>query len=181
MPDIETLIIRVARLDDLDAMRALMTRAIDTLQEGFLTPAQIALSHRVMGLDTQLVRDGTYFVAEIDGILAGCGGWSYRATLYGGDASDVAREPATLDPAHDPARVRAMYPSPDFTRRGVGRAILQASEDAARAAGFKTAELMGTMSGLPLYEAAGYRRIERIETDPVDGVSVPLERMRKSL
>lgn len=177
----DTLTIRLATLDDLEAMRALMTRAIDTLQDGFLTPAQIVLSHRVMGLDTQLVRDGTYFVAEIGGVLAGSGGWSYRATLYGGDASDVAREPAKLDPERDPARVRAMYTSPDFTRRGVGRAILQASEDAARAAGFTTAELMGTMSGLPLYEAAGYRCVERIETDPINGVSIPLERMRKAL
>jgi GNAT superfamily N-acetyltransferase len=173
--------IRVATLADLEAMKALMTIAIDRLQDGYLTPAQIALSHRFMGLDTQLVRDCTYFVAEIDGVTAGCGGWSYRATLYGGDASAVAREPVALDPARDPARVRAMYTSPQFTRRGVGRAILQASEDAARAAGFATAELMATMAGLPLYEACGYRRIESVTTEAIDGVSVPLERMTKTL
>src|SRR6185312_7824521 len=95
----DILTIRTATLDDLAAMKALMARAIDTLQGGFLTPEQIALSHRFMGLDTQLVRDGTYFIAEIGGVPAGCGGWSYRSTLYGGDASAVAREPASLDPA----------------------------------------------------------------------------------
>jgi len=173
--------IRLATLEDIEAIKALMAVAIDTLQEGFLSPAQIALSHRFMGLDTQLIRDGTYFIAEIDGAVAGCGGWSYRATLYGGDASAVAREPVALDPGRDPARVRAMYTSPEFIRRGVGRAILQASEDAARAAGFTTAELMGTLAGVPLYERCGYRRVEAVTTEPVDGVSVPFERMTKSL
>ncbi len=177
----ELLSIRTAGVEDIEAISALMTVAIAQLQAGFLSPAQIALSHRVMGLDTQLIRDGTYFVALMDGVLAGCGGWSYRATLYGGDASAVAREPVALDPARDPARIRAMYTSPDFTRRGVGRAILKASEDAARAAGFTTAEMMATLAGVPLYEACGYRRIEAVATDPIDGVSVPLERMTKAL
>lgn len=177
----DILTIRTATLDDVESMKALMTLAIERLQDGFLSPAQIALSHRFMGLDTQLVRDGTYFIAEVGGVLAGCGGWSYRATLYGGDASAVAREPARLDPAKDPARIRAMYTSPDFIRRGVGRAILRASEDAARAADFKTVELMGTLAGRPLYEAAGYRRIETVTTDPIEGVSVPFERMGKAL
>lgn len=180
IPDRETLALRLAGLDDIPAMTALMSRAIETLQHGFLTPAQIALSHRYMGLDSQLVRDGTYFIAEIGGILAGCGGWSYRATLYGGDASAIARTPESLNPARDPARIRAMYTSPDFTRRGIGRAILQASEDAARAAGFTAAELMSTLAGIPLYEAAGYRRVEAVTTESVDGVSVPFERMWKA-
>jgi GNAT superfamily N-acetyltransferase len=175
------LTVRTATLDDVEPMKALVARAIDTLQADFLSPAQIALSHRFMGLDTQLVRDGTYFIAEIGGVLAGCGGWSYRSTLYGGDASAVTRAPTRLDPATDPARIRAMYTAPDFARRGVGRAILRTSEDAARAAGFRTAELMGTMAGLPLYEAAGYRRVESVLTDPIGGVSVPFERMRKAL
>jgi hypothetical protein len=80
----------------------------------------VRASHQVMGLDTQLVRDGTYFIVECDGALAGCGGWSYRATLFGGDGSAVAREPAALDPASDAARIRAMYTNPDFARRGWG-------------------------------------------------------------
>ncbi|WP_443750624.1 GNAT family N-acetyltransferase [Asticcacaulis solisilvae] len=181
MPDSDAIRLRVAGLDDVEAIRGLMKVSIARLQKGFLTPEQIAVSHHFMELDTQLIRDGTYFIAEIGGVLAGCGGWSYRATLYGGDASLVAREPQRLDPATDPARVRAMYTSPDFIRRGVGWAILQASEDAARAAGFTTAELMATLAGVPLYERCGYRTIEAIATDPVDGVSIPLKRMRKAL
>lgn len=167
--------IRIATQHDLPALRTVMARAIGTLQAGFLSPDEVAASAQVMGLDTQLVADGTYFVAELEGRIAGCGGWSRRATLYGGDAGSVAREPWLLDPASEPARVRAMYTDPDFIRRGVGRAILGASEVAARAAGFATAELMATLAGEPLYRACGYREIERI----VD--RVPLVRMRKRL
>ncbi len=88
-----------------------------------------------MGLDTQLVRDGTYFIIESDGRVAGCGGWSWRSTLFGGDESAVKREPRALDPATEPARIRAMYTDPDFARRGVGRLILSLCEEAARRRG----------------------------------------------
>jgi GNAT superfamily N-acetyltransferase len=172
--------IRVATADDLPAMRELMRRAIDELQRGFLSAAEVRASHAVMGLDTQLVADATYFVATVDGELAGCGGWSRRATLYGGDHSSDLREPRLLDPRSEAARVRAMYTDPAFTRRGVGRAILEASEAAARAAGFAAAELMATLAGEPLYRASGYVEIERTAA-PVDGVDVPLIRMRKPL
>lgn len=101
-----------------------MTRAIEQLQGAFMTPEQIAASHHVMGLDSQLIRDGTSFVVESGRNIAGCGGWSFRATLFGGDDSMVAREPARLDPARDAAKVRAMYTDPDFVRRGVGTLIL---------------------------------------------------------
>ena len=157
-----------------------MRLAIDTLQAGFLTPAQVAASHAVMGLDSQLVRDRTYFLVEVDGTLAGCGGWSRRATLYGGDHSASSRDPALLDPAHAPARIRAMYTHPDFTRRGIGRLVLKTCERAAAGAGFACAELMATMSGRPLYAASGYREIETLAAD-ADGVTVPLARMRKGL
>jgi GNAT superfamily N-acetyltransferase len=172
---------RVATPDDMPALRELMRRAIDELQHDFLSPAQVIASHKVMGIDTQLVRDGTYFLLEADGVIAGCGGWSYRATLYGGDDSVVAREPALLDPAHDAAKVRAMYTNPDFTRRGIGRRMLALCEDAARQAGFHRVELMGTMAGVPLYRACGYTPVESIESKPIDGVRVPLLRMHKSL
>ncbi len=172
--------IRVATADDLPAMRDLMRRAIDELQQGFLSAAEVRASHAVMGLDTQLVADATYFVALVDGALAGCGGWSRRATLYGGDHSSDLREPRLLDPRSEAARVRAMYTDPAFTRRGVGRAILEASEAAARAAGFAAAELMATLAGEPLYRASGYVEIERTAAS-VDGVDVPLIRMRKPL
>lgn len=172
---------RVATMEDLDNLRALMAQAIDHLQTGFLTPAQIAASRHVMGLDTQLIKDGTYFLVESDGILAGCGGWSYRATLYGGDASVVAREPEVLDPAKDAARIRAMYTNPAFARRGIGRRVMQVCEDAARAAGFARTEMMATMAGVPLYRACGYRPIEEVLSAPIDGVQVPLLRMGKVL
>ena len=111
-----------------------------------------------MGLDTQLVLDGTYFVVECDGEIAGCGGWSWRSTLYGGDDSLVSREPEALDPATDAARIRAMYTDPGFTRRGVGRLVLRLCEDAARSAGFRRATMMATMAGVPLYRAADMQR-----------------------
>jgi GNAT superfamily N-acetyltransferase len=172
---------RLATEDDLPALQALMTRAIDELQRGFLDEAQIAASHAVMGLDTQLVADRTYFLIEDGGSLAGCGGWSRRATLYGGDHSTSLREPALLDPARDAARVRAMYTHPDFARRGVGRLILKLCEAAAAAEGFRRTQLMATLSGEPLYRACGYDEIERTAAAPVNGVVVPLVLMGKAI
>jgi GNAT superfamily N-acetyltransferase len=172
---------RVAAPADIPALRRVMTRAIEQLQHDFLTPAQVAASHKVMGLDSQLVEDGTYFMVEEGERIAGCGGWSFRATLFGGDESVVTREPARLDPARDAAKVRAMYTDPDFTRRGVGSLILELCEGAARAAGFSRVELMGTAAGVPLYENCGYRACEDLRMYPVDGVEVPLLRMEKSL
>jgi len=174
-----TLTSRLATRADIPTLRPLMDAAIAHLQREFLDAAQIAASRAIMGLDTQLIDDGTYFVAEVDGRPAGCGGWSRRATLYGGDHS-AGRDPARLDPARDPAKIRAMYTHPGYARRGVGRLILSRCEEAAAAEGFTTLELMGTMSGQPLYEAAGYRVVERLE-EAVDGVLVPLVRMRKRL
>ncbi len=158
-----------------------MEAAIAHLQREFLAPEEIIASRAVMGIDTQLLRDRTYFAAEIDGALAGCGGWSRRATLYGGDHSTDLRDDKMLDPARDAARVRAMYTHPDFVRRGVGRGILAASEAAARAEGFAAAELMATLSGEPLYLASGYKQVERVFSAPIDGVRVPLVRMMKAL
>jgi GNAT superfamily N-acetyltransferase len=170
---------RVARRDDLEALRALMDASITELQKPFLNEREIASSRTIMGLDTQLVEDGTYFVIEIDGEIAGCGGWSRRATLYGGDQSP-GRSPVLLDPATDAARIRAMYTHPRHTRRGVGRLILSLCEDAARAEGFRAVELMATLAGEPLYLACGYTPRERI-LDDRGGVPVPLVRMSKPL
>lgn len=174
-----TLTHRLARREDLDALRTLMNAAISELQKPFLTVSQIASSRAIMGLDTQLVDDGTYFIVEADGELAGCGGWSRRATLYGGDQSP-GRSAASLDPAKDAARVRAMYTHPRHTRKGVGRLILSLCEQAARAEGFKRVELMATMSGAPLYRACGYVASEQV-VDDRGGAAVPLLRMGKSL
>ena len=152
-----------------------------SLLSGFLTPAEVVASHSIMGLDTQLITDGSYFLIEDDGLIAGCGGWSWRATLYGGDQSVGLRDAGQLDPASDAARIRAMYTHPDFTRRGVGRMILALCEDAARQAGFTRVELMATLAGEPLYLASGYSQIERLLSAQVDGATVPLVRMGKTI
>jgi GNAT superfamily N-acetyltransferase len=171
--------IRAAINADISALRVLMAAAIGALQRGFLSEAQIEASRVIMGLDTQLIADGTYFVVEAAGVLAGCGGWSRRATLYGGSHSP-GRDPALLNPSVDAARVRAMYTHPDFVRRGVGRLVLATCEAAAAAEGFGRVELAATLSGVPLYERCGYVAIERFE-DGRGGVAVPLVRMAKVL
>jgi GNAT superfamily N-acetyltransferase len=170
---------RTATRDDLPVLTALMNAAIEELQKPFLDDLQIASSRAIMGLDTQLIDDGTYFVIEERGFVAGCGGWSRRATLYGSDESP-GRDAALLDPTRDAARVRAMYTHPGFVRRGVGRLILSLCEEAARAEGFGRVELMATMAGEPLYRACGYQPIEPV-TDDRGGAPVPLLRMAKAL
>ena len=173
--------LRLATPDDIPAIAALMERSIGALQRDFLPPAAIDASRAAMGLDTQLIADGTYHLAQEDGRLAGCGGWSFRATLYGGDHSGGLRDARTLDPARDAARIRAMYTDPAFVRRGVGRLILAACERAAADAGFARAEMMATLAGEPLYRACGYRVIERVANMTAGPVAVPGVRMGKTL
>lgn len=156
-----------------------MEASIAELQQGFLDAAQIASSRLIMGLDRQLIADATYFVVEEHGRIAGCGGWSRRATLYGGDHTP-GRDAALLDPATEPARVRAMYTHPAFARRGVGRLILNLCEAAARAEGFARLELMATLAGRALYSQCDYLDLEAVE-DARGGAPVPLMRMGKAL
>lgn len=156
-----------------------MARAILCLQRAFLTPEQIAASQTMMGLDPQLIADGTYFIVEDDGVAVGCGGWSRRATRYGGGHSP-GRSDRLLDPATEPAKVRAMYTRPDHVRRGIGRMILAASEAAARAEGFARVELVATLAGEPLYRACGYQPVEHF-TDTNGAVPVPMILMDKAL
>lgn len=173
---------RIATADDIPAIAALMDRAIAELQRAYLSEAEIAASRLSMGLDTQLIADGTYVVVEeADGGIVGCGGWSWRATLYGGDHNPALRNAAPLDPARDAARIRAMYTDPDFVRRGIGRMVLAANEVAAIAAGFTRAELMATLAGEQLYSACGYAPIERVARMSEGGVPVPGVRMGKVL
>lgn len=170
---------RLAVRDDVPALTVLMDAAIAELQRGFLDHAQISSSKAIMGLDTQLIEDGTYFVVESDGNIAGCGGWSRRATLYGGNQTP-GRDSNPLDPRIDPARVRAMYTHPAYARQGVGRLILSLCETAAASEGFTRLELMSTLSGEPLYTAYGFRPLERV-LDATGGAPVPLVRMEKSV
>lgn len=173
-----TLTYRLVHHSDLNALRTVMDAAISELQKPFLDEPQIASSRAIMGLDTQLIEDGTYFIVEVAGSLAGCGGWSRRATLYGGDQSS-GRSAALLNPSTDAARIRAMYTHPRYTRKGVGRLILSLCEQAAKAEGFQRVELMATLAGEPLYRACGYQPSERV-TDKRGGVGVPLLRMSKA-
>jgi GNAT superfamily N-acetyltransferase len=175
----ETLTQRLAQRDDLEALKALMESAISENQKAFLDASQIAASRAIMGLDTQLIDDGTYFVIESNGQLAGCGGWSRRATMYGGDQTP-GRSAALLDPTRDAARIRAMYTHPNHTRKGIGRLIISLCEEAAKAEGFTKMELVATLSGEPLYRACGFEPYEEIMDDR-GGAGVPLLRMRKSL
>lgn len=171
---------RLATAKDLPELRGLMNAAIAELLPAFLSPAEVEASFAVMGLDTQLIDDGTYFVVELDGTIAGCGGWSRRATLFGGNHT-AGRDARLLDPKTEPARVRAMYTSPAFTRRGVGRRILEICEEAARAEGFTSVELGATMGGKPLYAACGYQPIELMNVPTPGGVTVPILRMGKPI
>lgn len=171
------LIIRQAVTEDIPNIQLLMERAISKLQVGFLTPKQIAASSQSMGLDTQLIQDGSYFCALSGDDLAGCGGWSFRATLYGGNHS-ADRDATKLDPLKDRARIRAMYTDPDYTRRGVGTLILAESEKAAKARGFKALEMAATLAGAPFYMRCGYS-VESRWTDNNGAVPVPLLTMVK--
>lgn len=178
--DPSPLSIRQATTDDLAALSALMKLSINHLQSDFLTPEQVEASHEIMGLDTQLILDGTYFLVECGDQIAGCGGWSRRATLFGGDQTP-GRNAALLDPEIDAARIRAMYTHPDFARRGVGSLVIRTCEAAAAAEGYKRTEMAATLSGEPLYSAMGYEVIELIEGKTSRGIVVPLKRMGKIL
>lgn len=170
---------RLATKADIPALTALAEAAIDALLGAVLSPAELAASRLIMGVDSRLIADGTYFVVEQDGRLAGCGGWSRRATPYGGDQSP-GRDDALLDPAADAAKVRAMYTAPAFARQGVGRLVLQLCEEAAAEAGFRRLELTATAAGEPLYAAYGFEPVRRF-TDDRGGAPVPLCVMGKAI
>ncbi|MFN7931318.1 MAG: GNAT family N-acetyltransferase [Blastocatellia bacterium] len=172
--------LRLAVMEEVPALEQLIAASVRGLSEGYYTAAQIesALVH-VFGVDTQLITDGTYFVAELAGQPVGCGGWSRRKTLFGGDQTKTA-EDNLLNPQTEPARIRAFFVHPDFARRGIGRQIIEACEQAAQAAGFRQLELAATLPGEPLYRAVGYDAIERWEHQLADGVVLPLVRMGKS-
>ncbi len=172
--------LRLATTADEPAMRAIMDRAIGALLTPYLPPEAVSASFEIMGLDSQLIADGAYFAVSEGGVIVGCGGWSRRATLFGGDHTS-GRDAALLDPQRDAARVRAMYTDPAHTRRGIGRMILDACEHAARAEGFHRAELAATLAGEPLYRACGYEVIERFSAKTNAGVDVPLLRMGKRI
>jgi len=170
---------RLAKESDIAALEGLIPVSVRVLQANYYSAAQMeAALGTVFAVDRQLIRDGTYYVVDHDGQIVGCGGWSRRKSLYGGDHHRVAEDLA-LDPKADPARVRAFFIHPEWARRGIGRAILDACETAISAAGFTRIELVATLAGEPLYAAAGYRAIERYAIALRDNLQLPVVRMGK--
>jgi GNAT superfamily N-acetyltransferase len=178
---------RVATLDDLPPLRALIDRSVRELQVHDYTAAQIDEALRTyLSLDTQLIVDQTYFVVEDDaGNVIASGGWSRRKTLCGGDTSvsgsdhAAQRDSSLLDPATDAAKIRAFYVHPDWARRGIGSKILELCENAARDAGFTRFEMGATLTGVPLYARHGYVEVERLSLPFSNGNSLAIVRMVK--
>jgi GNAT superfamily N-acetyltransferase len=174
-------IIRKAKPDDRESIERLIVESARKLSLEDYTEQQIeAAILTVFGVDTDLVLDGTYFVAESCGRLIGCGGWSRRKTLFGGDRF-ASRDSSELDPKTEAAKIRAFFVHPEFARKGIGRAILATCENEASAAGFRSVELMSTLPGLKLYRACGYEGDERVEYALVEGVRIEFVPMRKDL
>jgi GNAT superfamily N-acetyltransferase len=175
------LTIRKAIAADIPALNALIQVSVRELQKYDYTEAQIqgALAG-VFGVDSQLVSDGTYFVVEAvtEGSIVGCGGWSMRNTLFGGDQW-AGRQDSLLDPRHDPAKIRAFFVHPKWARRGVGSMILDACERAGTAAGFTRFEMGATLTGVPLYRARGYQALESLGVPLNNGETLPIVRMVK--
>jgi GNAT superfamily N-acetyltransferase len=172
--------LRLARETDIPALEELIPLSVRALQAPYYSTAQMdgALGS-VFGVDQQLIRDGTYFVVERNNELIGCGGWSKRKTLFGSD-HQTGRNDAELDPARDAARIRAFFIHPNWARHGLGRAILEACENAIRKAGFRSAELAATLPGQPFYAAFNYSAIERYDVPLANGLGLPVVRMIKN-
>ena len=176
------LAIRAATVLDLPVLQELIAQSVWLLQANDYTPAQREAATRlVYGVDTQLIRDGTYYVVEAHGQIVACGGWSRRRTLFGGDQHSPTREPELLNPATDAAKIRAFFVRPGWERRGIGSAHMRTCEQAALAEGFGRLEMGSTLTGVPLYSAHGYREIERIEVPLEDGLTMTVIRMGKSI
>jgi len=173
--------IRKALPADIPVLQELIARSARELSIGYYTPVQTDAAIRyVFGVDSQLIADGTYFVVELEGAIVACGGWSRRRTLFGGDQAKSASDPL-LDPATEPARIRAFFVDPWMARRGLGRRLIEECTRAADAAGFRSLELVATMPGEPLYAAAGFAVAERFELALPGDVGVPVARMRRTL
>ena len=172
---------RLAASDDIPPLNIMIAQSVRGLSMHYYTAAQIESAIKyVFGVDTQLVKDGTYYVAEMDGKTVGCGGWSKRTTLYGGDQHKETEDPL-LDPAKDAARIRAFFVHPDHARQGIGTHIINVCETAAKSNGFTCLELGATLPGVPLYTARGYQAVETIKSTLPNGVIWEIVRMRKDI
>jgi GNAT superfamily N-acetyltransferase len=176
--------IRLAELRDIPLLQELIAASVRGLQAADYSAEQLESALRtVYGVDTQLIADRTYFAAEEteitnEPLVVGCGGWSKRKTLYGGDQY-TQREDSLLDPANDAAKIRAFFVHPDWARRGIGSLILDACEVAAEAAGFRRLEMGATLTGVPFYRVKGYVELETTEVPLENGLTLPIVRMEK--
>ena len=176
-----TFTLRKATLDDVPVLEEVIAASARGLSRGDYTAAQVeAALEGAFGVDSELIRDGTYFVAEAAGAIVACGGWSRRQTRFGSDRQP-GRVSAVLDPARDAARIRAFFVRPEWARRGLGRLLLERCEAEARAHGFRALELVATLPGLPLYQACGYVAAEPIDHPLADGLTIRFVPMRKEL
>jgi GNAT superfamily N-acetyltransferase len=173
--------LRPASLADVPTLGALIARSARSLSVGHYTASETEAAIRyVFGVDSRLIVDGTYFVVLDGGVIVGCGGWSRRRTLYGGDQRPVG--PADLlDPAVDAARIRAFFVDPDHARRGIGRLLLEVCLEAATRDGFARLELMSTLPGVPLYRSQGFREARRITDVLPDGTAIEFVQMERSI
>lgn len=172
---------RKASLNDAPVLERVIAESARGLSRSDYTDGQIeAALGTAWGVDTELIRDGTYFVAETDTEIVGCGGWSRRKTLFGADAQ-VGRQSELLDPSCDSARIRAFFVRPNWARHGIGRALLQRCEAEALAHGFRSAQLLATLPGCRLYRTYGYIGHERVEYPLPGGITIEFVPMRKDL
>ena len=173
--------IRIATPADAGKLRELIELSARVLGRPFYSERQIESAlGSAWGVDTELIRDGTFFIAETAGLWAGCGGWSWRRTLFGADNLQ-GREAAGLNPGTDAARIRAFFVHPDFARHGIGRRLLEHCEASARDAGFTSTELVATLPGEPFYRKFGYAEVERIAHPLENGLAIEFVRMRKQI
>jgi GNAT superfamily N-acetyltransferase len=173
--------LRKANLADQARLEALIALSARTLGARDYTPEQIEGALRgTFGVDTQLIIDGTYFVAESNGEIVGCGGWSRRRTLFGGDAGP-GRDSSELDPRSEPAKIRAFFVDPNYVRKGIGRALLERCEADARAQGFSRVELMATLPGVRLYGSLGYSARSPVHHELAPGLTIEFVPMDKSI
>lgn len=172
---------RLAKLEDVPRLNELIALSVRGLSIAYYTPTQIESAIKyIFGVDTQLIFDGTYYIAEKANIIVGCGGWSKRNTLYGGDQHKETEDPL-LNPGQDAARIRAFFVHPNYARQGIGRLIINVCEAAARGEGFNSFELGATLPGVPLYEVIGYEAVERIDAPLPDGEVLGIVKMRKGI
>ncbi len=177
---VSTHMLRPATAADIAALELLIPLSVRALQAGHYSAEQMdAALGPVFGVDRRLISDGTYFVVEDDGVIVGCGGWSKRKAMYGGDRGSAGQD-ALLDPKTDAARIRAFFVHPSHARRGIGRRLLTACEAAIQSAGFTRIELVATLTGEPLYASAGYSVLEMIDAPLPHGLVLPTVRMGKS-